>query len=82
MWNRYDDVDLHILAPEDAHIYYSNKTAGGGRLDVDANAGGQRILDPVENIYFDNPKNGHYKVWLNQYSDRSDDSASYIVREY
>nr|MCR4780727.1 zinc-ribbon domain-containing protein [Ruminiclostridium sp.] len=80
MWNRYDDVDLHILAPEDAHIYYSNKTAGGGRLDVDANAGGQRILDPVENIYFDNPKNGHYKVWLNQYSDRSDDSASYIVR--
>ncbi len=80
MWNRYDDVDLHILAPEDAHIYYSNKTAGGGRLDVDANAGGQRILDPVENIYFDNPKNGHYKVWLKQYADRSDDSASYIVR--
>ena len=80
MWNRYDDVDLHILAPGDAHIYYSNKTAGGGRLDVDANAGGQRILDPVENIYFDNPKNGHYKVWLNQYADRSDDSASYLVR--
>ncbi len=80
MWNRYDDVDLHILAPGDAHIYYSNKTAGGGRLDVDANAGGQRILDPVENIYFENPKNGHYKVWLNQYADRSDDSASYLVR--
>ncbi len=80
MWNRYDDVDLHVIAPGDHHIYYSNKTAGGGRLDVDANAGGQRILDPVENIYFDTPANGHYKVYLNQYRDRSDDSASYIVR--
>ncbi|MBO6301917.1 MAG: C-type lectin domain-containing protein, partial [Ruminiclostridium sp.] len=43
-------------------------------------AGGQRILDPVENIYFENPRNGHYKVYLNQFADRSDDSASYLVR--
>ena len=80
MWNRFDDVDLHCEAPGDAHIYYGNKTAGGGQLDVDANAGGQRILDPVENIYFENPRNGHYKVYLNQFADRSDDSASYLVR--
>ena len=80
MWNRFDDVDLHCEAPGDAHIYYGNKTAGGGQLDVDANAGGQRILDPVENIYFENPKNGHYKIYLNEYADRSDDSASYLVR--
>ncbi|MBO6302855.1 MAG: hypothetical protein J6N15_10500, partial [Ruminiclostridium sp.] len=77
MWNRFDDVDLHCEAPGDAHIYYGNKTAGGGQLDVDANAGGQRILDPVENIYFENPRNGHYKVYLHQFADRSDDSASY-----
>ena len=80
MWNRFDDVDLHIEAPQGAHIYYSNKTAGGGQLDVDANAGSQRILDPVENIFFEHPRNGHYKVYLNQFSDRSDDSASYLVR--
>ena len=80
MWNRFDDVDLHCETPGDAHIYYGNKTAGGGQLDVDANAGGQRILDPVENIYFENPRNGHYKVYLNEFADRSDDSASYLVR--
>ena len=79
-WNRYDDVDLHVIAPGDKHIYYSNKTAGGGVLDVDANAGGQRIIDPVENICFDQPSNGHYKVYIHEYNDRSDDSASYVVR--
>lgn len=79
-WNRYDDVDLHVIAPGDNHIYYSNKTAGGGVLDVDANAGGSQVIDPVENICFDHPANGHYKVYINQYCDRSDDSASYIVR--
>lgn len=79
-WNRYDDVDLHVIAPGDNHIYYSNKTAGGGVLDVDANAGGSQVIDPVENICFDSPANGHYKVYINQFSDRSDDSASYIVR--
>jgi uncharacterized protein YfaP (DUF2135 family) len=80
-WNSWDDVDLHMNAPENAHIYYSCKSAGGGILDVDANAGSQRILNPVENIYFASPKNGHYKVWLKEYNDRtSDSSTEYIVR--
>ncbi len=64
----------------DHHIYYSNKSAGGGILDVDANAGGQRILNPVENIYFAVPENGHYKVWLHEYNDRSEGTTHYIVR--
>jgi len=79
-WNSWDDVDLHINTPGDHHIYYSNKSAGGGVLDVDANAGGQRILNPVENIYFAAPQNGHYKVWINEYADRTDGTTDYLVR--
>ena len=79
-WNKWDDLDLHVIAPEDKHIYYGNKSAGGGVLDIDHNAGSERILDPIENIYFAAPQNGHYKVYINMYSDRSDDSASYLVR--
>ena len=79
-WDRWDDLDLHMETPDGSHIYYSNKTAGGGILDVDMNAGSERRLDPVENIYFAAPENGHYKVWIRDFSDRSDDSASYLVR--
>ncbi len=79
-WDRWDDLDLHMETPDGSHIYYSNKTAGGGILDVDMNAGSERRLDPVENIYFAAPENGHYKVWIRDFSDRSDDSATYLVR--
>ncbi len=79
-WDSWDDLDLHMETPDGSHIYYSNKTAGGGILDVDMNAGSERRLDPVENIYFAAPENGHYKVWIRDFSDRSDDSASYLVR--
>ena len=75
-----DDVDLHINAPGDHHIYYSNKSAGGGILDVDANAGGQRILNPVENIYFADPLPGEYWVYILDYTDRSEGDTEYLVR--
>ncbi|MBO4242966.1 MAG: zinc-ribbon domain-containing protein [Clostridiales bacterium] len=81
MWDSWDDVDLHMETPNGEHIYYSNKAADGGILDTDANAGSQRITDPVENIYFAAPSNGHYKVYIHQFNDRTEDSASnYLVR--
>ena len=79
-WDSWDDVDLHMNTPAGGHIYYRNKNADGGTLDVDRNAGSERVLDPVENIYFAVPQNGHYKVWLNEYSDRTDGTTHYIVR--
>ena len=79
-WNSWDDVDLHMNTPNGGHIFYRNKTAGGGTLDVDRNAGSERVLDPVENIYFATPENGHYKVYLNDYADRTDGTTRYIVR--
>ena len=80
IWGNFDDVDLHMSTPDESHIYYSNKTAGGGMLDVDANAGGGSTMTPVENIYFAAPQNGHYKVWINMYSDRTEGPTEYLVR--
>jgi len=81
MWDSWDDVDLHMETPNEEHIYYSNKAADGGILDCDANAGSQRITDPVENIYFAAPSNGHYRVYIHQFNDRTEDRESnYFVR--
>jgi uncharacterized protein YfaP (DUF2135 family) len=79
-WNTIDDVDLHIINPDESHIYYGHRSAGGGDLDVDANAGGQRITNPVENIYYAAPSNGHYKVYIRDFSDRTDGTTDYMVR--
>ncbi len=66
----------------DHHIYYSNKSAGGGTLDVDMNASSSNLsTSPVENIYFPAPEDGHYKVYIRNFRDRTDGQAShYLVR--
>ncbi len=79
-WDTWDDVDLHIINPDESHISYSCKSAGGGTLDVDANAGSERILTPVENIYYAQPQNGHYKVYIHDFADRTDGTTNYIVK--
>lgn len=38
-WNTDADVDLHVVEPSGAEIYYGSTTSGtGGELDIDANA--------------------------------------------
>lgn len=67
-WHNSDDLDIHAVAPE-GHIYYSQKH---GVLDVDTNGlDKQNHVDPVENLAWKKPKNGHYKIYVNQYSARS-----------
>ncbi len=80
LWDSTDDVDLHISTPDGSEIYYGNRSAGGGELDIDANAGGNMMDNPVENIFFPTPAAGTYSVWINDYSDRTDGTTSYIVR--
>jgi uncharacterized protein YegL len=65
MWERKMDLDLHCTTPAGGHICYSSRRANGGELDVDMQSGG------VENIYFSEPANGHYKFWVHDYSRRS-----------
>jgi hypothetical protein len=51
-WTGDDDLDLHVITPGGAHIYYSNPEDGdsGGMLDHDDIPG--EIGDWVENIVF------------------------------
>ena len=80
LWDSDDDLDLHMSTPDGSEIYYSNRNAGGGELDVDANVGGRTMDNPVENIYFESPDSGTYSVWIEDYSDRTDGTTNYIVR--
>lgn len=81
MWDSYDDLDLHVFAPDGSEIYYLNPQACGGELDVDANAGSERKTDPVESIYFSDPMSGEYWVYVYNYSDRTEGRATnYLVR--
>lgn len=61
-----DDLDLHVQTPCTSHIFWKKKKGNqDGHLDVDMNAEMHKITDePVENIYFDKPAAGHYRVWV------------------
>ena len=80
LWDSDDDLDLHVSTPDGSEIYYSNREAGGGELDVDANVGGRTMDNPVENIYFTSPASGTYTVWIEDYSDRTSGTTDYLVR--
>lgn len=76
-WFNYDDLDLHCTSPY-GHVFFGAK--GGDKyydfsgkqniLDVDMNAGAGRTRTPVENLAFNKPKDGDYKIWVNQYFKR------------
>lgn len=53
------DLDLHVTPPRDSEISASNKEAGGGVLDVDQR---DHDVNPVENVFFEHPRTGHYTV--------------------
>lgn len=65
-WNNLDDLDLHAHCP-DGHIYFGNKL---GILDVDMNAGSGHTREPVENLSWTHPRDGVYKIMVNQYNQR------------
>lgn len=75
-WFNYDDLDIHAEDPYNRHIYFCNKA---GILDVDMNAGGGRTREPVENLAWNNPPNGKYKIWVNQYSQRETNDVGFTI---
>eukprot|EP00494_Astrolonche_serrata_P030669 UN30937 len=67
-WNTLDDLDIWCKTPSGSKIYYGNRTADGGHLDVDMNAG-QSSREPVENIYWKKkPVHGQYVFSVNLFS--------------
>lgn len=83
-WKTFDDLDLHVLDPSKNHIYYSMKEAiskgSKGILDVDANAGFDRSLNPQENIFWEtNPPNGTYRIIVVHYSENQNKEVPFIL---
>ncbi len=83
-WATFDDLDLHVVDPSKNHIYYSAKEAfskgSKGQLDVDANAGSDKRLDPQENIFWKtNPPSGIYKVIVVHYSEKQYKEVPFIL---
>jgi hypothetical protein len=85
-WHNPDDLDLHMRTPSGAHIHYARyaRRASGGELDLDMN-GMDRSDEhnPVENIIFRNERQieeGIYKVWVNQFNQRSHDRVGFTVQ--
>lgn len=79
IWNNYNDLDLHIIDPNDERIYFAHKRArSGGELDVDMNARGRESNEPVENIYF--PQGGapagRYRVYVHYYAKHDSDNLT------
>jgi len=70
LWDFPGDIDLHVIQPNRREIYYQHKrdNSTGGYLDVDNTAGGR---GSAENVYWENPPAGNYKVYLHYYQPSS-----------
>ena len=70
-WKGQDDVDLHVIDPYGQRVFFGNQqVAGGGRLDLDMNAGAPPWeTDSVENVYwpFGAAPQGEYRVIVHHY---------------
>lgn len=70
-WFNYDDLDIHIIEPSGREISYSNpRSNSGGFLDVDMNVGNNGSREAVENVCWDNLKDGEYKVLVHNFTKR------------
>jgi len=80
LWNTTDDIDLYVTSPLGDTVYYGNKISySGGELDVDRQVD-TFVVNPVENIYWDNPPRGTYTVKVNMYRKRTSGSVPIQVR--
>lgn len=66
-WFNFDDLDLHVIEPGGNHIYFGNRS---GKLDVDMNVHTNGSREAVENVFWEQPKDGEYLVRVNNYARR------------
>lgn len=74
-WFNYDDLDLHCMGP-DGHVYFGQKM---GILDVDMNMGRGTTREPVENLSWIRPRDGLYRIWVNQYQQRETSNVGFTI---
>jgi uncharacterized protein YfaP (DUF2135 family) len=72
-WDNTADLDLHLVDPNGEEIcYLHERSASGGELDVDANAGcGGSLSSPVENIFwpYGEAPHGRYRVFVEYFDE-------------
>lgn len=87
-WSTKDDLDLHVIDPDNQEIFFSDKkkTCQGylGQLDIDANAGSNLTSTPQENIYWEEKAPvGNYKVKVVYYAQHDNKKEiNYTVTVY
>lgn len=70
-WDNLADMDLAVVEPGGAEIYFANRfSPSGGQLDVDSNFPCGSNTFQVENIFWPSGQapSGTYTVYVNQYS--------------
>lgn len=75
-WFNTDDLDLHAVLPDGRRIYYGNKS---GILDVDMNAFGGLSRNAVENLAFNDLRDGVYTVLVNQFRQRETTDVGFAI---
>lgn len=78
----WQDLDLHCTGPTGSHIFWNDKKGKcGGHLDVDMNASDRHVTGcPVENIFWEHPPKGKYRLWVENNTARNDGSTPFQVR--
>ena len=70
-WTTDDDLDLHVIGPDGAHIYYGNRKGREALLELDVDClgmfGNNCLAQNVENIFSPpdrRPMEGTYRGWV------------------
>ena len=84
VWDGLPDLDLNVRCPGGEEISYSKKITSCGQLDVDANAGQQKMPNPIEHILINEPQVGLYKVQVSLYNNKNviGDDVSFQMEIY
>ena len=79
-WDDRNDLDLHVVCPDGVDINFIRRQACGGMLDVDANGDVRQLTPtPVENVFFNDPVPGDYRVVVDPYGMRERTTSPFRV---
>jgi hypothetical protein len=73
IWDGSDDLDLWLQCPDQKSIYFGNRNACGGTLDIDQNADNRVSPKPIENITFPSGlvQPGEHRIGVQLYKSKS-----------
>jgi hypothetical protein len=82
LWTAGDDLDLHVIDPEGAEIYFGQRTSpSGGQIDHDDTGGCETSSTHVENIFWPEggAPSGEYRAFVQNFRGCGG-AASYELR--